>query len=104
LSISIGEVEIGEGEKVKGFHKVGEASTHDIRMPYIVVNGSRPGPTLCVLGGIHPLEYASIEGVLRVAREIKAVDLRGTLLVVPMVNADGFNARTAFNNPIDYVN
>lgn len=104
MSIKIGEVKIEGGEKVKGFLKVGEASTHDIIMPYIVVSGSQPGPRLCVLGGIHPLEYASIEGVLRVAQEVEPSDLTGTLLVVPVVNADGFNARAAFNNPIDYVN
>jgi len=102
--MKIGEVEIGKGAKVKGFLKVGEAPTHDVAMPYIVVSGSHPGPTLCVLGGIHPLEYASIEGVLRVVQEIEAEALKGTLLVVPVVNTDGFNARAAFNNPIDYVN
>ena len=104
MSIKIGEVEIEGGEKVKGFLKIGEASTHDVTMPYIVIKGSQPGPRLCVLGGIHPLEYASIEGVLRLAQEIEPSDLRGTLLVVPVVNTDGFNARAAFNNPIDYVN
>lgn len=104
MSITIGGVEIKRGEKVKGFIKVGEASTHEIKMPYIVVNGSESGPNLCVLGGIHPLEYASIEGVLRVANEIEPKDLKGTLMIVPVVNTDGFNARTAFNNPIDYVN
>ncbi len=104
MSIRIGEVEIGVGEKVKGFLKVGEASTHDVMMPYIVVRGSQPGPTLCVLGGIHPLEYASIEGVLRVTQKIEPMDLKGNLLVVPVVNTDGFNARASFNNPIDYVN
>ena len=104
MSITIGDAEIGRGEKVKGFLKVGETSTHDVMMPYIVANGSQPGPTLCVLGGIHPLEYASIEGVLRVAQKIDPTGLRGTLLVVPVVNTDGFNARAAFNNPIDYVN
>jgi len=104
LSIEIGGVDIGGGRKVKGFLKVGEASTHDVTMPYMVINGFQPGPKLCILGGVHPLEYASIEGVLRVAREIEPGDLKGTLLVVPVVNADGFNARAAFNNPIDYVN
>ena len=104
MSLRIGEVEIHGGEKVKGFLKVGEASAHDIMMPYIVVSGSQPGPRLCVLGGIHPLEYASIEGVLRVAKEAEPDDLKGVLLVVPVVNTAGFNARAAFNNPIDYVN
>jgi predicted deacylase len=104
MSFKIGEKEIKKGEKVKGFVKVGEASTHDVRMPYVVVNGEESGLTLCVLGGIHPLEYASIRGVLRVAKEVEPEDLRGTLIIVPVVNTDGFNARAAFNNPVDYVN
>jgi predicted deacylase len=104
MSIRIGDKMIHPGEKVKGFVKAGEASTHDIMMPYVIVNSSEPGPTLCVLGGTHPLEYASIEGVQRVAQEIKPEELKGILVVVPVVNTDGFNARAAFNNPVDYVN
>jgi predicted deacylase len=61
-------------------------------------------PTLCVLGGIHPLEYASILGVLRVAQEVEPGELKGALILVTVVNTDGFNARAAFNNPVDYVN
>lgn len=104
MSITIGEVEIGRGEKAKGFVKVGEAPAHDVVMPYIVINGNEPGPTLCVIGGIHPLEYASIVGVQRVAQEVEPEHLAGTLLIVPVVNTNGFEARAAFNNPIDYVN
>lgn len=104
MSITIGEVKIGRGEKAKGFVKVGEAPAHDVVMPYLVINGEEPGPTLCVIGGIHPLEYASIVGVQRVAREVEPEHLAGNLLIVPVVNTNGFEARAAFNNPIDYVN
>jgi predicted deacylase len=104
LSFKVGDREIELGEKAKGFVKAGEASTHDVTMPYVVVNGSEPGPTLCVLGGVHPLEYASIEGVLRVAQEVEPEELKGALILVPVVNTDGFNARAAFINPVDYVN
>lgn len=104
MSITIGEVEIGRGEKAKGFVKVGEAPAHDVVMPYMVINGTEPGPTLCVIGGIHPLEYASIVGVQRVAQEVEPEHIKGTLLIVPVVNTNGFEARAAFNNPIDYVN
>ncbi len=104
MSIKIGEAEIKRGAKAKGLLKVGEAPAHEIKMPYIVVNGSEPGTKLCVLGGIHPLEYASIEGVLRVANEVEPEELKGALIMVPVVNTDGFSDRSAFNNPIDYVN
>ena len=104
LSFYVGEKEIKPGEKSNGYVKVAEASTHDVMMPYVVVNGIEKGPTLCVLGGIHPLEYASIEGVIRVVKEIEPEIIKGTLIVVPVVNTNGFNARAAFNNPVDYVN
>lgn len=104
MSFRVGDREIVPGEKAKGFVKAGEASTHDVMMPYVIVNGVDPGPTLCVLGGVHPLEYVSIEGVLRVAQEIEPEGLKGTLILVPVVNTDGFNARAAFINPVDYVN
>jgi predicted deacylase len=50
------------------------------------------------------LEYASIEGVLRVAQEVEPEGIKGVLILVPVVNTDGFNARAAFINPVDYVN
>ena len=104
MSIKIGNSIIQRGEKIRGCLKVAEASTHDVALPYIVIHGAREGPKLCVLGGAHPLEYAGIEGVLKVANEVEPKDLKGTLLLLPLVNTDGFHARAAFNNPIDYVN
>ncbi len=66
MSIKIRDKIIQKGEKVKGYVKVAEASTHDVNMPYIVVNGALEGPKLCVLGEwVHPLEYAGIEGILK---------------------------------------
>jgi predicted deacylase len=104
MSVQIGDSIIRRGEKVRGYLKVAEASTHDVTLPYIVVNGTQEGPKLCVLGGVHALEYAGVEGVLKVANEVEPKAIRGTLFLVPVVNTDGFHARTAFNNPIDYVN
>jgi hypothetical protein len=104
MSVKIGDSAIQRGEKVRGYLKVAEASTHSVTLPYIVVNGAHEGPKLCVLGGVHPLEYAGIEGVLKVANEVEPKDVKGTLMLLPLVNTDGFHARAAFNNPIDYVN
>jgi len=91
-------------EKIHSTIKIGEASTHEIEMPYIVINGEKKGKILCVIGGIHPLEYASIVGVQRIAQEIMPNQLMGKLILIPVVNTEGFNARSAFNNQIDYVN
>jgi hypothetical protein len=104
MSVKIGSSIIRRGEKLRGHLKVAEASTHDVTLPYIVVNGAQAGPKLCVLGGVHPLEYAGTQGVLKVANEVDPKTMKGTLFLLPVVNTDGFHARAAFNNPIDYVN
>ena len=104
MSVKIGNSVIRRGEKLRGYLKVAEASTHDVTLPYIVVNGAQVGPSLCVLGGVHPLEYAGTEGVLKVANEVDPKTIKGTLFLLPVVNTDGFHAKAAFNNPIDYVN
>ncbi len=102
--MDIGGRIINPGEKVKGFLKVASTATHDVKLPYLVIRGKEPGPTLCVLGGVHALEYASIEGVQRVGQELQPDDLKGTLITVPIVNMEGFDNRVAFINNIDYVN
>jgi predicted deacylase len=104
MSLDLAGVQIESGQKLQGYLKVGEASTHDVRMPYIVINGRDPGPILCVLGGVHSLECASVEGALRVAREIDPGDLKGVLIVVPIVNVEGFHARTPYHNALDHLN
>ncbi len=104
MSIIIGDRNVNPGEKIRSTIKIGEASTHEIEMPYIVINGELKGKILCVIGGIHPLEYASIIGVQRIAEEIMPNQLMGQLILIPVVNTEGFNARSAFNNQIDYVN
>jgi hypothetical protein len=100
----IGDEVIELGEKVKGLVKVGETPSHDVNLPYIIIRGEASGSTLCILGGVHALEYASIEGVQRIARDLEPKDLKGSLIIVPVVNMEGYDDRAAFINPIDHVN
>ena len=104
MSIQIENIIAQKGEKINSFLNVGEASTYEVKIPIIIINGIQPGPKLCVLSGIHPVEYTSIEAVLRIAEKIEPKDLKGVLILIPVVNIDGFHARAAFNNSIDYKN
>ena len=104
MSIKIGETTTRQGEKAKGFLRVGEAATHDVKIPYITVNGERSGPTLCVLGGIHSLECTPVEALLRLGSEIDARELSGRLIIVPVVNTEGFHRRTPYYNDLDHLN
>nr|WP_285675038.1 succinylglutamate desuccinylase/aspartoacylase family protein [Limibaculum sp. NKW23] len=55
-----------------------------------VVHGRRPGPTLFVSAAIHGDEVIGVEIARRVLRSPQLDAVRGTLLVVPIVNAFGF--------------
>jgi hypothetical protein len=104
LSLSIGGVEVPPGTRGRGYVRVSEASTHEVRVPWVAFNGFFPGPTLCVLGGVHSIECAPIEGLLRIIEELDPSTLMGRLIIVPFVNTTGFNARTPYDNPWDHLN
>jgi hypothetical protein len=84
--------------------KVAEGSTHNVELPFIVINGLREGPKLTILSGIHALECAPIEAVLRLAEEISPKDTSGTLFLLPVVNTEGFHARKPYHNQLDHIN
>ncbi len=70
-------------------------------MPAAVIRGRRPGPTLAITAGIHAAEYVGIASAVRLAREADPEVLRGTLIVVLMVNTPGFYERSMYTNPRD---
>ncbi|PWJ11457.1 succinylglutamate desuccinylase/aspartoacylase family protein [Jannaschia seohaensis] len=61
-----------------------------VTMSVQVVHGKRPGPTAFVSAGIHGDEVIGVEIVRRLVRVPALRTVRGTLLVVPVVNAFGF--------------
>ena len=56
----------------------------------------RPGPTLCITGGIHGDEINGVEIAHRIYSGITGAQLAGTLLVVPAVNAHGFRTGSRY--------
>ncbi len=55
-----------------------------------VVHGRRPGPTLFVSAAVHGDEVIGVEICRRLLRMDQLESIRGTLLVVPIVNSFGF--------------
>jgi predicted deacylase len=58
--------------------------------PVLVVNGARPGPTLCLTASIHGDELNGIEIVRRTVYDLDAKELSGTVIGIPIVNLQGF--------------
>lgn len=61
-----------------------------------VHHGKRPGPTIFVSAAVHGDEVIGVEIVRRLLRTPQLDQLRGTLLVVPVVNAFGFLNRSRY--------
>lgn len=99
VAFHVGELTVERGEELRGYLEVGQASTHDVDLPFIVINGEGEGPTLCVTAGIH-----SVEAALRLADSVEPGELRGTLVILPLVNTEGFHARTPYHNDLDHLN
>lgn len=58
--------------------------------PVLVVNGSQPGPTLCLTAAIHGDELNGIEIVRRVVYDLDPDKVSGRVVGVPIVNVQGF--------------
>jgi predicted deacylase len=62
----------------------------------VVVRGAKPGPTLCITGGIHGDEINGVEIAHRIYSGIAGDQVAGTLLVIPAVNAHGFRTGSRY--------
>lgn len=64
--------------------------------PVLVINGTKPGPVLCLTGAVHGDELNGIEIVRRVMYDINPLNLSGTLIGIPIVNLQGFERGTRY--------
>lgn len=102
--IRVGNVEAAPGARARGFLTIGETPTEPIRVPIVIVNGSRPGPRLCLTAGVHAAEYPAIDAVMRTVQGLDPEQLSGTVVAVPVVNPPMFQRRSGFLSPIDGLN
>jgi uncharacterized protein len=60
-----------------------------LNMPVFVARGLTSGPTLCLTAGVHGDELNGVEVARRVFAQTEPQDLRGTLIALPAINAEG---------------
>ena len=61
-----------------------------------IFHGKRPGPTMFVSAAVHGDEVIGVEILRRLLRAPQLSALRGTLIVVPVVNSFGFLNRSRY--------
>ncbi|MFC7399077.1 succinylglutamate desuccinylase/aspartoacylase family protein [Chelatococcus sp. GCM10030263] len=77
--------------------------THDLEIPFGIIEGTEPGPCLLVTAGVHGSEFCSIETALRLLKT-KPEEIKGTLVVLPILNVKGFQKRSIYIMPEDSKN
>lgn len=63
-----------------------------LNTPVFAARGATPGPTLCLTGGVHGDELNGVEVVRRAFSTVDPSELRGTLIGLPAINAEGIRS------------
>ena len=99
----VGKLAARSGEKVTGVNTF-EVNGESYNLPVYLINGAEEGPTLVLTGGVHAAEYASIAAALELGQTLDPKEIKGQVIVVPVINQAGFPVRSLYVNPMDGVN
>src|SRR5919197_1115744 len=61
----------------------------------------RDGPTFLLTAGIHAAEYTGVDAAIRLGHLIEPDQVRGRIVIIPMLNQPGFYERSIYVNPED---
>ncbi|HUO83043.1 MAG TPA: succinylglutamate desuccinylase/aspartoacylase family protein [Gammaproteobacteria bacterium] len=64
--------------------------------PILIVNGRRPGPTLCLTAALHGDELNGVEMVRRIMYSLDPEKLNGAVIGAPIVNLHGFRRSSRY--------
>ena len=88
-------IALGERKKVQ----IEVASLYDytkLSIPIEVIRGSESGPTLFISAAIHGDEINGVEIIKRLLKRQSLKKIKGTLILIPIVNIFGFNSRSRY--------
>lgn len=100
----IGDISVEPGEVRSGYLSVPAENGTGTRIPFTVLNGSKPGKVLALVAGVHGYEYPPILSLYRLKTKIDPSTLAGTLIMVHIANLQSFQRRTIYYNPNDWKN
>ncbi len=76
----------------------GDAGT---TVPFTIVNGSRPGPVLALVAGVHGAEYPPVLALQRLRKTLDPKDVSGAVILVHVANMPSYLKRTIYYSPVD---
>lgn len=102
---TVGPVTAAPGTIVSGTITItprgGDAGT---TIPISVAHGTRPGPVLALVAGVHGMEYTPILALQRLRQSLDPRTLSGTVIMVHVANMPSYLGRTIYYSPADNKN
>jgi hypothetical protein len=88
---------VAPGDRRRLSLRAGESFAGDaVDIPVLVVRGTVPGPTLCLVAGVHGDELNGIEVVRKVFEDLAPRDVAGMLIGVPVANVHGLRRSSRY--------
>jgi predicted deacylase len=103
--LTVGSITAQPGTAASGDLIVpGRGSEPGTTIPVTLLNGSRPGPVLALVAGVHGFEYPPILALQRLRVSIDPKDLAGSIIMVHVANMPAFLGRAIYYTPGDRKN
>jgi predicted deacylase len=91
-----------QGQKSSGYFTFdADPQLARYQWPYFAVTGAQPGERFLLTAGIHAAEYTGILAAIRLGRFLEPDSVKGTIVVIPLLNRPGFFERTIYITPED---
>jgi hypothetical protein len=88
---------VAPGDRRRLSLRAGESFAGDaVDIPVLVLRGTTPGPTLCLVAGVHGDELNGIEIVRKLFEAVSPRDLSGMLIAIPVVNVHGLRRSSRY--------
>ncbi|PIK16323.1 succinylglutamate desuccinylase/aspartoacylase family protein [Halobacteriovorax sp. JY17] len=95
--LKIGKTSIKRGKRVNLSLEVASLYDHTpLSIPIEVIRGKVGGPTLFISAAVHGDELNGVEIIRRILKRKELTHIKGTLILVPVVNIFGFNNKSRY--------
>jgi uncharacterized protein len=101
---TIGGVTAQPGTLASGELIVEAGRDEGTRIPISILHGTKPGPVLALVAGVHGQEYTPVLALQRLRTAIDPAALTGTIVMVHVANLPSYAARTIYYSPVDRQN
>jgi uncharacterized protein len=102
MTSSLGPIPLPEaGTAAHGYFTFDDPLLGKYQWPYFACVGAASGLKFLLTAGIHAAEYTGTLAAIRLGRLLRAEHVRGTIVIIPLLNRPGFFERSVYVNPED---